>query len=82
MRRGAEPVEAQALGVAGHPQRAIADQPAAQQRRRLEVVEVVGQVQAVPRVGHGALGVAAVDVAAGEAGPHAQVLAPRQAEAA
>ena len=40
---GAEAVEAEALGVAGHPQRAVADQPRAQQRRGLEVAVAVGQ---------------------------------------
>ena len=37
VRGGAEPVQAEPLAVAGEPQRAVADQPAAQQRRDLEV---------------------------------------------
>ena len=35
VRRGAEPVEAEPLGVAGETERAIADQPGAEERRRL-----------------------------------------------
>ena len=35
--RGAEAVEAEPLGVAGQPQRPVADQPGAEQRRRLHV---------------------------------------------
>ena len=68
-------------GVAGERQRAVADQAAAQQRRRLLVGELVGQRQAEALVGDGQLGVAAVDVAAGEAGVDAQVLAPAGAVA-
>ena len=63
VRRGAEAVEAEALAVAGQPQRAVPDQPAAQQRRHLEVAHAVGQIEAVALVGHRVLGVAAVDVA-------------------
>ena len=53
--------------VAGHAQRAVADQPGAQQRRGLGVAVAVGQRKAVARVGDGVLGVAAVDLVAGEA---------------
>ena len=53
VRRGAEAVEAEALGVAGHPQRAVADQPGAEQRRGLEVAVAVGQREAEARVGDG-----------------------------
>ena len=72
--RGAEAVEADPLAVAGEPQRAEADQAGAQQRRDGEVVEAVGQREAVARVGDGELGVAAVDVAAREARAVAEVL--------
>ena len=71
----AEAVQAEAPRVAGEPQRAVADQPAAQQRRRLLVGQSVGQRQAVALVGDGQLGEAAVDVASGEARADAQVLA-------
>ena len=42
VRGGAEPVQADALAVAGEPQRAEADQPGAQQRRDREVAEASG----------------------------------------
>jgi hypothetical protein len=80
--RGAEAVEPEARRIAAHPVGAIADQPAAQQRRGLHVGDVVGDVEAEPLVGDGQLGVAAVDVAAGEARVDAQVLAPACAVAA
>ena len=67
VRRRPEPVQPEALRVAGEPQRAVADQAAAQQRRGLLVGQLVGQRQAVALVGDRQLGVAAVDVAAGEA---------------
>ena len=41
VRRGAEAVDAEPLGVAGQPQRAVADQAGAQERRRLDVVVAV-----------------------------------------
>ena len=73
---GAEAVEPEALRVAGHPQRAVADEPGAQQRRGLEVAEALGQREGVARVGHRARRVAAVAVEAGEARALAEVLAP------
>ena len=63
VRAGAEAVEPEALRVAGHAQRAVADEPRAQQRRGLEVAEALGQREGVARVGHGARRVAAVAVA-------------------
>ena len=82
VRRGAEAVEAEALGVAGHPQGAVADEPRAQQRRGLEVRVAVGDREAEALVGDRVLGEAAVEVAAGEARAVAQVLAARAAVAA
>ena len=82
VRGGAEAVEAEPLGVAGHPQRAVADQPGAQQRRGLEVRVAVGDREAEARVGDRVLGEAAVEVAAGEARAVAQVLAAGAAVAA
>ena len=64
----AEAVDAEPLGVAGHHQRAVADQPGAQQRRGLEVGVAVREREAEALVRHGQLGVAAVAVVAGEAG--------------
>src|SRR6185369_15814933 len=65
--RGAEPVETETLGVTRQAQGAIADQSGAEQRRGVDV---------------GVLGIAAVDLIAGEAGAHAQVLAAADAVAA
>ena len=79
---GAEPVEADALGVADQAQRPVADQAGAEQRRRLLVGLAVGDREAVALVGDGELRVAAVDVVAGEAGPVAEVLATAAAVAA
>ena len=75
VRRRAEAVQPEPRAVARHPQRPEADQPAAQQRRDLEIAQRVGQIEHEPLVGHGVLGVAAVDVLAGEPAGHAQVLA-------
>ena len=47
VRRGAEPVEADPRAVAGKPQRAVADQPGAEQRRDLEIAVALGQREAV-----------------------------------
>src|SRR5215218_1749405 len=66
VRGGAEPIEPEPDAVAGQPQRPVADQSAAQQRRDLEVGHLAGERQAEALVGDGPLGVAAVDVAAGE----------------
>ena len=82
VRGGAEAVQPEPLGVAREPQRAVADQPRAEQRRRLEVAEPVGDREAEALVGDDPLGVAAVDVVAGEARAVAEVLAAARAEAA
>src|SRR5581483_4195875 len=79
---GAEAVEAEALGVAAEAQCAIADEAGAEQRRGLVVRVAVGQGEAVAVVGDRVLGVAAVDVAPGEPGLRAEVLAARNAEPA
>ena len=82
VRRRAEAVQTEARGVAGETQRAVTDQPAAQQRGRALVGEVVGQRQAEALIGDRVLGEAAVDVAAGEPRVQAEVLAPGGAESA
>ena len=51
VRRGAEPVDPEPRAVAGEPQRPVADQPGAQQRRGLEVAVPLGEREAEPRVG-------------------------------
>ena len=75
VRGRAKAVEAEPVRVARQSQRPIADQPAAQQRRRLLVRKLVREWQAEALVGHGQLGIAAIDVAAGEARVDTQILA-------
>src|SRR5206468_6892579 len=76
VRRGAEAVEADPLGVvATQPQRPIPDQPRAQKRRRLEVRVALGDREAVALVGYRQLRVATVQLVAGEPRFHAEVLA-------
>jgi len=72
----AEPktVEPEPGSVTGQGQRAVADKATAQQRRRLCIAQVVGQREAVARVGDGTLGIATVDVAAREPSMQAEVL--------
>ena len=82
MRRRAEPVEAEPLGVARQAQRPEADQAGAEQRRRLEIRVAVGNREAEALVGDRVLRVAAVERVAGEARVVAEVLAPRPAVAA
>ena len=82
VRGGAEAVQSEPLGVARHPQRAVADQARAEQRRGLEILVALGNGEAEPLVRDDALGVAAVQLVPGEAGPVAQVLAPGAAVAA
>ena len=72
---GAEAVDAEVRRVAGHAQRAIADQPGAQQRCRLDVGVALGQGKAVAGFGGRVLGVAAIDLVAGELRRIAEVLA-------
>ena len=79
VRRAAEPVDAEAaaLGEVGPLQGAVADDAGAEQRRDLDVVERLGERVGVGLVDHGVLGVAPVDVPAGEARVEAEVLASR-----
>src|SRR5262249_47304882 len=80
--RSAEAVEAEALGVAAHPERSVADQPRAEEWSDLGVGVAIRQRQAVALVGRGQLRVAAVDLVPGEAGALAEVLAAGPAEPA
>ena len=82
VRRGAEAVQPEPLGVARHPQRAVADQAGAEERRGLEILVTLGDGEAEPLVRDDALGVAAVQVVSGEAGLVAQVLTAGAAVAA
>ena len=78
MRGGAEAVDAEALRVPGQLQRAVADQPGAEQRRRLGVAIAVRQLEGVARVGDRVVGIAAVDLVAGEARVVAEILLTRR----
>ena len=81
--RGAEAVEPEPLGpVAGGDQGAVADEAGAEERRGVGGAQAGREGEAVALVGHGVLGVAAVEVVAGEACVGAEVLAARPAEAA
>ncbi len=71
---GAEAVDADPLGVAGQPQGAVADQPGAEQRRRRDIAEGRVDREAIALVGDRQLGIAAIDLVAGEAGMVAQIL--------
>ncbi len=73
---GAETVDAEGARFAGEAQRAVADQPGAQQRRGVRVVEADGQGEGVRGVGEHQPGVAAVARVAVELRRVAQVLAP------
>ncbi len=67
MRSRAEAVDAEALARTSELQRAVADQPGAEQRRGFGVAIAVRNRKHVACVGHGVLGIAAVDLVAGEA---------------
>jgi hypothetical protein len=77
-----ESVQPQTLGVSGHHQGTIADQPGTQQWSGLGVAVSAGNTEDVTKVGDRVLGVAAVDLIAGEASPQAEILAPSEAVAA
>src|SRR6185436_7365667 len=76
---GAEAVEPEALAFSRQPERAVADQPGAEQRRGVVIRKAIGDREAEALVRHGALGIAAIDVIAGELRVLAQVLAARAA---
>ncbi len=81
---GAEPVDAEAAagGELSAPQRAVPDDPGAQQRRGRLVVELGRDGVREGLVDHGVLRVTAVGIPPGELGLDAQVLVAPQAEAA
>src|SRR3546814_7680556 len=58
--RSAEAIKADPFPVAGHRQRAVADQPGAEQRRRLDIAQARRDRQAEARIGDRVRGVAAV----------------------
>src|SRR5690242_892744 len=80
MRRGAKAVDAEPQRLsgdrlAGHLQRAIANQAGAEQRRRFGIAVTFENGEDVARISDGVLGIAAVDLIAGEAWIVAEVLA-------
>jgi len=74
VRGGSEAVKAEALGIAGHLQRAIADEAGAKQRRRFDIAEPVGDVQAEAGVRKHVRGVTPVAAEPGESGMVAEIL--------
>jgi hypothetical protein len=74
MCRSAKAINPEALHVTRRSQRAIADQPGAEQRCCRDIVILIGQREAVTCIGHRSLGIAAIDLIAGEAGLLAQIL--------
>jgi oxalate decarboxylase/phosphoglucose isomerase-like protein (cupin superfamily) len=69
-----EPVQPDSIGVAGHPEGAVADQSGTEERRGLEVVIARGNREAEALVRNRPLRIASVELVAGEAGAVAQVL--------
>ena len=67
------------MRVARHAQGAVADQPGAHQRRRLDIAIAPIDRKAIALIGNGQFGIAAVDLIAGKAGAVAQILAPTPA---
>src|SRR5207244_3077122 len=76
---GAESVDPQALGPRRHRVRAVPDEPGAEQRRRVRIVELGRDLEAVALIGDRVTRVAAVVVEAREARALAEVLASREA---
>src|SRR5712692_5286170 len=77
MRRRAEAVQPEPRRVPGGHERAVADEPRAQQRSGLDVAVGVGQGEAETLVGDGVFGVTTVQLVAREARAVAQVFAAR-----
>src|SRR5205823_11178504 len=73
VRRVAKAIETNPLRVAGQPQGAIADQSRAEQWRRLQVRIVLRQGKTEALIGDEVLGIAAIEVVAGEFRLQAQV---------
>ena len=80
--RRAESVDADALGITRLSQRAVADQPGAEQRPGLDVGQAGRKRMDEACVGDRVLGVATVQLVAGEARQRAEILVAATAEAA
>ena len=72
--RGPEAVDPEPSRIARQAQRAVPDEPGAQERRGLDVGDSRREGEAEARIGQGVLGVAAVLPVAGESGRVAEVL--------
>src|SRR5262249_11960324 len=72
---GAETVDPDQPRIAGHAQGSVADEAGAHQRRRLDIAVTLVDRKAIALVGDGQLGIAAIDLIAGEASAVAQILA-------
>ena len=79
VRGRSEPVEAEPLGVPGHAQGPVTDEPRTEQRRGLEVRVVRGDREAEPRVRDAVFREPAIDLVAGVAGAVAEIFSSRQA---
>src|SRR4051812_43370326 len=79
---GAKAVNADQPRVPGHAQRAVTDEAGAHQGRRLDVAPAGVDRKAIALVGDGQLGIAAVDLIAGESRAVAQILAAAAAVSA
>jgi hypothetical protein len=73
--RSTEAIDAQGTGAEGLAVGAVADQPGAEQRRRLQIAVALGQGEAVVRLRLGIFGIAAIGLVAGEGRCVAKVLA-------
>src|SRR5258707_8597046 len=74
MGRGAKAVDPYQRRIPGHPQSAVADQPGAHPGCCLDIAVAWIDCKAITLVGDGELGIAAIDVIAGEPGAVAQIL--------
>src|SRR5215468_6229547 len=76
---GAKAVDPDQPRIPRHAQRAVADEPGAHQRRRLDIAVARIDCKAIAFVGDGQFRITAVDLIAGEAGAVAEILAPAAA---
>src|SRR5205807_791482 len=79
VRGRSEPIEAEARGIAGHPQTAVANEAGAQQRRGLEVRVAGRHREAEAMIRDGVLGIPSIELIPGEPGLIAKVLPAREA---
>ena len=79
MSGGAEAVDAEPLRVAGGAERPVPDQAGTEQRRGVDIGDAGRERETESLIRHRVLGVAAIHLVAGEAGPVAEVLPSRPA---